>query len=176
MWEDIFVGCQRCHLRFFFLGVFHVPSFLLCVSSPIYLHNQEKTQLSKPFFATKFLENIHPSKKTLLKVNPVPSDFFTCPSMHAGGYHWLVNNVRNGLGCILADDMGLGKTLQVGSLFQGTRQLIEVQGLGNGFPNMIRVGWFTRKKPWTYVQQSFCCSSLVKFITFWSSLGHLGEV
>lgn len=28
------------------------------------------------------------------------------------GYHWLVNNARNGLGCILADDMGLGKTLQ----------------------------------------------------------------
>ena len=48
---------------FVFLGVFHVPSFLLCVSSPTYLHNQEKTQLSKPFFATKFLENIHPSKK-----------------------------------------------------------------------------------------------------------------
>ncbi|CAE7875549.1 ywqA, partial [Symbiodinium necroappetens] len=32
------------------------------------------------------------------------------------GYHWLVNNARNGLGCILADDMGLGKTLQAISL------------------------------------------------------------
>ncbi|CAE7450150.1 RAD26 [Symbiodinium sp. CCMP2456] len=30
----------------------------------------------------------------------------------ATGYHWLVNNARNGLGCILADDMGLGKTVQ----------------------------------------------------------------
>mmetsp|Transcript_37725 Transcript_37725/g.70622 ORF Transcript_37725/g.70622 Transcript_37725/m.70622 type:complete len:1344 (-) Transcript_37725:18-4049(-) len=28
------------------------------------------------------------------------------------GFQWLVNNMRNGLGCILADDMGLGKTVQ----------------------------------------------------------------
>lgn len=35
------------------------------------------------------------------------------------GYHWLVNNARNGLGCILADDMGLGKTLQSISLHLG---------------------------------------------------------
>eukprot|EP00933_Yihiella_yeosuensis_P051139 TRINITY_DN48996_c0_g1_i1.p1 TRINITY_DN48996_c0_g1~~TRINITY_DN48996_c0_g1_i1.p1 ORF type:complete len:1112 (-),score=250.29 TRINITY_DN48996_c0_g1_i1:188-3523(-) len=28
------------------------------------------------------------------------------------GFQWLVNNAKNGLGCILADDMGLGKTIQ----------------------------------------------------------------
>ena len=89
--------------------------------------------------------------------------------MHAGGYHWLVNNVRNGLGCILADDMGLGKTLQVGSLFQGTRQLIEVQGLGNGFPNMIRVGWFTRKKPGPMCSKAFV-------VHLWSNSSLFGQV
>ena len=29
------------------------------------------------------------------------------------GYSWLVQNVKNGFGSILADDMGLGKTIQV---------------------------------------------------------------
>eukprot|EP00913_Durusdinium_trenchii_P017027 g16012.t1 len=38
------------------------------------------------------------------------------------GYHWLVNNARNGLGCILADDMGLGKTLQSISLILYMKQ------------------------------------------------------
>lgn len=38
------------------------------------------------------------------------------------GYHWLVNNVRNGLGCILADDMGLGKTLQAIALMLYMKQ------------------------------------------------------
>ncbi|CAJ1392498.1 unnamed protein product, partial [Effrenium voratum] len=38
------------------------------------------------------------------------------------GYHWLVNNARNGLGCILADDMGLGKTLQAISLLLYMKQ------------------------------------------------------
>eukprot|EP00931_Biecheleriopsis_adriatica_P048289 TRINITY_DN27897_c0_g1_i1.p1 TRINITY_DN27897_c0_g1~~TRINITY_DN27897_c0_g1_i1.p1 ORF type:complete len:1117 (+),score=255.90 TRINITY_DN27897_c0_g1_i1:39-3389(+) len=38
------------------------------------------------------------------------------------GYQWLVNNARNGLGCILADDMGLGKTLQAISLLLYMKQ------------------------------------------------------
>ena len=132
MWEDIFCWLPAVSPSFFFSRCLSCPIFLLCVSSPTYLHNQEKTQLSKPFFATKFLENSPLKKKhkgCRCDTHPIPSDFFTCPSMHAGGYHWLVNNVRNGLGCILADDMGLGKTLQVGSLeHHGTRQLMKVQG------------------------------------------------
>ncbi|CAE8688844.1 unnamed protein product [Polarella glacialis] len=38
------------------------------------------------------------------------------------GFQWLVNNVRNGLGCILADDMGLGKTIQAISLMLYMKQ------------------------------------------------------
>eukprot|EP00930_Biecheleria_cincta_P045368 TRINITY_DN31279_c0_g1_i1.p1 TRINITY_DN31279_c0_g1~~TRINITY_DN31279_c0_g1_i1.p1 ORF type:complete len:1107 (+),score=226.73 TRINITY_DN31279_c0_g1_i1:71-3391(+) len=38
------------------------------------------------------------------------------------GYQWLVNNARNGLGCILADDMGLGKTIQAISLILYMKQ------------------------------------------------------
>ena len=29
------------------------------------------------------------------------------------GYSWLVQNIKNGFGSILADDMGLGKTIQI---------------------------------------------------------------
>ena len=29
------------------------------------------------------------------------------------GYSWLIENIKNNFGCILADDMGLGKTIQV---------------------------------------------------------------
>ncbi|MBE6499223.1 MAG: DEAD/DEAH box helicase [Methanobrevibacter thaueri] len=29
------------------------------------------------------------------------------------GYSWLISNIKNNFGCILADDMGLGKTVQV---------------------------------------------------------------
>jgi len=38
------------------------------------------------------------------------------------GFQWLVNNTRNGLGCILADDMGLGKTIQAISLIMYMKQ------------------------------------------------------
>lgn len=38
------------------------------------------------------------------------------------GFRWLVNNVRNGFGSLLADDMGLGKTLQTISLIMYLKQ------------------------------------------------------
>jgi len=38
------------------------------------------------------------------------------------GYRWLVNNARNGLGCVLADDMGLGKTVQAIALMLYMKQ------------------------------------------------------
>ena len=38
------------------------------------------------------------------------------------GFRWLLNNARNGLGCLLADDMGLGKTLQTISFIMHLKQ------------------------------------------------------
>lgn len=38
------------------------------------------------------------------------------------GFRWLVNNIRNGFGSLLADDMGLGKTLQTISLIMYLKQ------------------------------------------------------
>eukprot|EP00930_Biecheleria_cincta_P044855 TRINITY_DN30902_c0_g1_i1.p1 TRINITY_DN30902_c0_g1~~TRINITY_DN30902_c0_g1_i1.p1 ORF type:complete len:1154 (+),score=234.40 TRINITY_DN30902_c0_g1_i1:35-3463(+) len=44
---------------------------------------------------------------------PVPGALEQCLRPYqVVGYRWLVNNARNGFGCILADDMGLGKTIQ----------------------------------------------------------------
>jgi len=54
---------------------------------------------------------------------PIPEKLSTVLRPYqATGYHWLVNNARNGLGCILADDMGLGKTVQAIALMLFLKQ------------------------------------------------------
>ena len=83
-------------------GVFHINPMLLCVSS-----NLKSVQRSYRTFWQHFW-------KAPPKTHGCQSHWM---AMLLQGYHWLVNNVRNGLGCILADDMGLGKTLQVGPWF-----------------------------------------------------------
>ena len=45
--------------------------------------------------------------------NQVPVDLSaTLREYQVKGYQWLISNLVNGFGCILADDMGLGKTIQ----------------------------------------------------------------
>lgn len=62
---------------FVFLGVFHVPSFC-CVFQPNLPSLSRKKQLSKQFFANKFVENSPLNKKTH-KGWPHPKRFFYMP-------------------------------------------------------------------------------------------------
>ncbi|CAJ1345390.1 unnamed protein product [Effrenium voratum] len=61
----------------------------------------------------------------IIRAKEVPVPGVLCHVLRnyqATGFHWLVNNARNGLGCVLADDMGLGKTIQAISLLLYLKQ------------------------------------------------------
>ncbi|WP_296808038.1 DEAD/DEAH box helicase [uncultured Methanobrevibacter sp.] len=65
--------------------------------------------------------NSKSKKKKKLKDLANKSEIYDVPKSLTGelrpyqkiGYSWLVQNIKNGFGSILADDMGLGKTIQV---------------------------------------------------------------